>query len=243
MNHTRQARAMFLEDDLWILHGGKINTSDKEKLARATHPDFGLGSAHRRDSRHLSGRLDSLFSARRHAELHVCRRAGHDQLEVGRSHRQPDHQSELLARKWLGAGQRFGLHDTQTLHLLADAARLRRDGTRSRAGIAGEPARWIRSSFCWKRDRPRPILLPRIRSRTIGRCIVMTVGEAAARSALAPKRLDSVGAALHLGPTRSNLRTVRFCTTGRTTRSSKVRSARRRSPTASPTSRDPTRTS
>ena len=34
MNHARQARAMFLEDDLWILHGGKINTSDKEKLAR-----------------------------------------------------------------------------------------------------------------------------------------------------------------------------------------------------------------
>ena len=35
MNHARQARAMFLEDDLWILHGGKINTSDKEKLKRS----------------------------------------------------------------------------------------------------------------------------------------------------------------------------------------------------------------
>ncbi|MAD79752.1 MAG: hypothetical protein CMJ50_02750 [Planctomycetaceae bacterium] len=34
MNHTRQARAMFVEDDLWILHGGKVNTSDKEKLKR-----------------------------------------------------------------------------------------------------------------------------------------------------------------------------------------------------------------
>jgi outer membrane protein assembly factor BamB len=34
MNHARQARAMFLDDDLWILHGGKINTSDKEKLKR-----------------------------------------------------------------------------------------------------------------------------------------------------------------------------------------------------------------
>lgn len=34
MNHKRQARAMFLEDDLWILHGGKINTDDKEKLKR-----------------------------------------------------------------------------------------------------------------------------------------------------------------------------------------------------------------
>ncbi|MDG1872477.1 MAG: PQQ-binding-like beta-propeller repeat protein [Mariniblastus sp.] len=31
MNHQRQARAMFLEDDLWILHGAKINTSDTEK--------------------------------------------------------------------------------------------------------------------------------------------------------------------------------------------------------------------
>lgn len=34
MNHNRQARAMFLEDDLWILHGGKINTSDRAKLKR-----------------------------------------------------------------------------------------------------------------------------------------------------------------------------------------------------------------
>ena len=34
MNHKRQARAMFLKDDLWILHGGKINTADKEKLKR-----------------------------------------------------------------------------------------------------------------------------------------------------------------------------------------------------------------
>ena len=35
MNHARQARAMFLEDDLWILHGGKINTDDKTKLKRS----------------------------------------------------------------------------------------------------------------------------------------------------------------------------------------------------------------
>lgn len=34
MNHTRQARAMFLEDEFWILHGGKINTSEQEKLKR-----------------------------------------------------------------------------------------------------------------------------------------------------------------------------------------------------------------
>ncbi|MCH7728049.1 MAG: PQQ-binding-like beta-propeller repeat protein, partial [Planctomycetes bacterium] len=34
MNHRRQARAMFLENDLWILHGGKINTSDTEKRTR-----------------------------------------------------------------------------------------------------------------------------------------------------------------------------------------------------------------
>ncbi len=34
MNHRRQARAMFLEDDLWILHGGKINTSDTKKRTR-----------------------------------------------------------------------------------------------------------------------------------------------------------------------------------------------------------------
>ncbi|TWU38265.1 outer membrane protein assembly factor BamB family protein [Novipirellula artificiosorum] len=34
MNHARQARAMFLKDDLWILHGGKVNTDEKEKLAR-----------------------------------------------------------------------------------------------------------------------------------------------------------------------------------------------------------------
>jgi len=34
MNHNRQARAMFLEEDLWILHGGKINTSDTAKRTR-----------------------------------------------------------------------------------------------------------------------------------------------------------------------------------------------------------------
>ena len=34
MNHKRQARAMFLDDDLWILHGGRVNTDDKEKLKR-----------------------------------------------------------------------------------------------------------------------------------------------------------------------------------------------------------------
>ncbi len=34
MNHRRQARAMFLEDDLWILHGGKINTGDAKKKTR-----------------------------------------------------------------------------------------------------------------------------------------------------------------------------------------------------------------
>ncbi|MCP4890628.1 MAG: PQQ-binding-like beta-propeller repeat protein, partial [Planctomycetaceae bacterium] len=35
MNHARQARAMFLEDDIWILHGGKINTNDKENRKRS----------------------------------------------------------------------------------------------------------------------------------------------------------------------------------------------------------------
>ena len=35
MNHNRQARAMFVEDDLWILHGGKENTADKEKTTRS----------------------------------------------------------------------------------------------------------------------------------------------------------------------------------------------------------------
>ena len=34
MNHHRQARAMFLDDDLWILHGAKINTHDKEKQTK-----------------------------------------------------------------------------------------------------------------------------------------------------------------------------------------------------------------
>jgi len=34
MNHARQARAMFLNNDLWILHGGKVNTADKAKLKR-----------------------------------------------------------------------------------------------------------------------------------------------------------------------------------------------------------------
>ena len=34
MNHRRQARAMFLENDLWILHGGKVNTSDKTTKTR-----------------------------------------------------------------------------------------------------------------------------------------------------------------------------------------------------------------
>ncbi len=34
MNHRRQARAMYLEDKLWILHGGKTNYQDKDKLKR-----------------------------------------------------------------------------------------------------------------------------------------------------------------------------------------------------------------
>ncbi len=34
MNHTRQARAMFLGDDLWILHGGRVNTSDRDKTKK-----------------------------------------------------------------------------------------------------------------------------------------------------------------------------------------------------------------
>ncbi len=34
MNHHRQARAMFLKDDLWILHGGKINTADPQRQGR-----------------------------------------------------------------------------------------------------------------------------------------------------------------------------------------------------------------
>ena len=34
MNHARQARAMFLEGNLWILHGGKVHTDDEEKRTR-----------------------------------------------------------------------------------------------------------------------------------------------------------------------------------------------------------------
>jgi outer membrane protein assembly factor BamB len=31
MNHNRQARAMFLDDDVWILHGGRVDTADPKK--------------------------------------------------------------------------------------------------------------------------------------------------------------------------------------------------------------------
>jgi len=36
MNHTRQARAMFVDGELWILHGGKTNTNatDRKKIRR-----------------------------------------------------------------------------------------------------------------------------------------------------------------------------------------------------------------
>ena len=34
MNHARQARAMFVGNDLWILHGGKINTADAKNMKR-----------------------------------------------------------------------------------------------------------------------------------------------------------------------------------------------------------------
>ena len=34
MNHRRQARAMYLNDKLWILHGGKTNYMDKENMKR-----------------------------------------------------------------------------------------------------------------------------------------------------------------------------------------------------------------
>jgi outer membrane protein assembly factor BamB len=32
MNHNRQARAMFVGDDLWILHGGRTNTINREQM-------------------------------------------------------------------------------------------------------------------------------------------------------------------------------------------------------------------
>jgi len=35
MNHKRQARAMFSDGDLWILHGGKENTTTKESTTRS----------------------------------------------------------------------------------------------------------------------------------------------------------------------------------------------------------------
>jgi outer membrane protein assembly factor BamB len=34
MNHRRQARAMFVGGDLWILHGGKVNTADPQNRTR-----------------------------------------------------------------------------------------------------------------------------------------------------------------------------------------------------------------
>jgi outer membrane protein assembly factor BamB len=34
MNHRRQARAMYLDDKLWILHGGKTNYIDRENMKR-----------------------------------------------------------------------------------------------------------------------------------------------------------------------------------------------------------------
>ncbi|OGV73610.1 MAG: hypothetical protein A3K18_17670 [Lentisphaerae bacterium RIFOXYA12_64_32] len=34
MNHVRQARAMFIDDDLWILHGGATNTVDPAHIKR-----------------------------------------------------------------------------------------------------------------------------------------------------------------------------------------------------------------
>ena len=34
MNHARQARAMFVDGQLWILHGGKTNTAVREKIKR-----------------------------------------------------------------------------------------------------------------------------------------------------------------------------------------------------------------
>lgn len=47
MNHRRQARAMFIEEDLWILHGGKVDTTNTETRKReptqisAIHPETG----------------------------------------------------------------------------------------------------------------------------------------------------------------------------------------------------------
>ncbi len=47
MNHNRQARAMFVGKDLWILYGGKTNTADRAHVkrlpiqARALDPDTG----------------------------------------------------------------------------------------------------------------------------------------------------------------------------------------------------------
>ena len=130
MNHARQARAMYLDGDLWILHGGKVNTSDEQNRSRAPDRDLGARSADRRNASYASRWTDPLFSTGRHAQLHVRRRIGYDRLEQRRSDRQPHHQSQLFPRKWLDPRQRIGLHDTETLHLLADVTRLRGDGTR-----------------------------------------------------------------------------------------------------------------
>ena len=139
MNHARQARAMFLENDLWILHGGKINTNDEKNRQRqpvqisALDPLTGKVRV-----THPAG-LTPLFSAGGHAEFHVRRGIGHDESEVGRSHREPHYQSQLLPGEWMGPCERTGLHHSQTLHVLADAARLRGHGPHGGEDVAGQP--------------------------------------------------------------------------------------------------------
>ncbi len=113
---------MFLDDDLWILHGGKINTSDKEKLKRDKVEVSALDP--------LTGEVRKTYPAgMAHCFPPVCTPnyvfAGEldmTNLNSGEVDGQSHHKSQLLARKRLDSGQRLGLHHAQTLHLLADAA-------------------------------------------------------------------------------------------------------------------------
>ena len=194
MNHRRQARAMFLENDLWILHGGKINTSDQENRKRQPVQVSALDPFTGKTRVTYPAGMTHCFPAGLHAELHVCGRIGLDGPEVWRRDCESNHQGKLLEREWLGAGQRSGLHDTEALHLLAYAARLCGDGASARKAITCEPAGGPNRIRIRKGDQPSTIPKPRIRNLTIGHCTVTTVGAAAARWRRDRSRWGSVGA-------------------------------------------------
>ena len=127
-NHRRQARAMFLEGRLWLLHGGK--DADKNRLpVQVSAIDVLTGKTL---VTHPAG-LVHCFPPVMTRRYMISGEFDLTDLNTGQVQRASDHESRLRAGWRLGPRERPDLRDAQTLRLLAHASRVRRAG----AGASG----------------------------------------------------------------------------------------------------------